>query len=443
MKESQVSNRKISGWLDDFVNSLSKKKEDITASVKQADININDLPKVVWNDETFHVLFDEKGAQILNGFGITVQTLENVTTIEEVDKALNSKQVIVAENEEAEDIFAEELKKAAAYIKEADLTNTTPSNPTGAQENQIMQQELNQQPEQPAQPTTPEQPKPEEPAPVAEPVQASVECEEVVEDIEEEITKKASIFDLMNKVAELEQQVVNLNQEVLNLKQQEYAHAEKPVPGELDLNVEQTELQHVQEMANATEQEIEQEHQIDLTTPAGRISLKDRLKNDLNTIMTTDDANLNVNQEELDLLNKPEMSMEMGVEVETPAMETTEEPIEEVKPEQVEVDPEVGSNEEVPTENPELPQEETVETESTEEPVEEVKPEEEKEEKEMVVKLNEKDTKIFKKGICPDCGENHVVKANAVGKMVGLYCQGCDTEYAVDTETEEIYKKNK
>jgi hypothetical protein len=52
---STVSNNNIlAQWLDDFVQVMNKKEMN-----KKGEININDLPKLVWKGETFHVLFDK------------------------------------------------------------------------------------------------------------------------------------------------------------------------------------------------------------------------------------------------------------------------------------------------------------------------------------------------------------------------------------------------
>lgn len=95
----QMGGKKMSNWIDDFTKSLKLKKignneEQITAEEKLAEINVNDLPSIMWNDEEYRVLFNEDGtAEVLNNFGNHILTLE-ATTIDEVNAQLGDKQIV-------------------------------------------------------------------------------------------------------------------------------------------------------------------------------------------------------------------------------------------------------------------------------------------------------------------------------------------------------------
>lgn len=96
----QMGGKKMSNWIDDFTKSLKLKKignneEQITAEEeKLAEINVNDLPSIMWNDEEYRVLFNEDGtAEVLNNFGNHILTLD-ATTIDEVNAQLGDKQIV-------------------------------------------------------------------------------------------------------------------------------------------------------------------------------------------------------------------------------------------------------------------------------------------------------------------------------------------------------------
>ena len=86
------------------------------------EININDLETITWNDETYKVLFDKENnsAAIINGFGNVVTTLPNTMSIDEVNKQLNARQIVVSSlNKQAEEM-QDEISKAFAYIEDED-----------------------------------------------------------------------------------------------------------------------------------------------------------------------------------------------------------------------------------------------------------------------------------------------------------------------------------
>lgn len=126
MNEGSVTkNNKLAGWMEEFVNTFVKttkpEKEDNT---KVAEININDLEKVVWNDETFYVYFDEAGASIINSFGNVATQLPGIKTMEEVNTKLNEKQIVSSSESglEIESELENEINKALAYVETGIVT---------------------------------------------------------------------------------------------------------------------------------------------------------------------------------------------------------------------------------------------------------------------------------------------------------------------------------
>lgn len=106
-----VNKRGLAKWIEDFAVAFEKLTSgERTASVqasnegdegeKLAEINIHDLDRVVWHDETFYVHFVNDGARIINAFGNIVTFLPNVNTIEDVDKKLNGDEIVTASDEE-------------------------------------------------------------------------------------------------------------------------------------------------------------------------------------------------------------------------------------------------------------------------------------------------------------------------------------------------------
>ena len=106
------SNGKYPGWIDEFISAFSR-----TAGTVKADININDLDEIIWNDEKYRVMFDENGANIINEFGNTVTSLEGVKSLQEVDERLNKKQVVTESINISNEIEAE-INEVMKYMND-------------------------------------------------------------------------------------------------------------------------------------------------------------------------------------------------------------------------------------------------------------------------------------------------------------------------------------
>lgn len=422
----QVSNRGMAAWMEVFVEGLSK-NVGFSNLEKTAEININDLKKVVWNDETFYVNFKEDGAEIINRFTNVVNFIKGASTIEEVNEALNGQQIVAnSQKEEVTakvDIFEEELKKVSSYRVEAD--NMNPNDPNQQQNNDFNNSvPQNNQQENPFAPNSQE---------------STDQTQNQVQDIANDIEQTVASLNMLEKISSLEEKIINLTKTITALSEQQYAHQSIPID-EMANQIQQEELNHINETMQAGQQQLNKEYNTDLTTMEGRISLIDQLMNDIDNGDDLADDEL----KELDLLDNsnPAMEMEMGTSTEfdnKKVEETTELDIEKEEVETPEVEtPEVGTNDEVVVEVTEV-EEPKIEEEPTKEDDKDTPEEESK--GLGIEKLSSKDAKIFQKRICPNCGEEKMFKTASIGSFVGIYCKDCNTEYAVNTDSEEIFIK--
>jgi hypothetical protein len=125
LQSSLGGERKMRGnWIKAFISALDDKNDiteekDITAELEvdeaeemqedeiEAEINVNDLPSVSWNDEEYRVLFNEDGtAEVLNDFGNHVVTLK-ANTIDEVNKQLGDSSIVAKRMKRLEKIATE------------------------------------------------------------------------------------------------------------------------------------------------------------------------------------------------------------------------------------------------------------------------------------------------------------------------------------------------
>lgn len=364
-----LSKSSMADWISDFVNSLNKNKVEETAEIvseteeivaeaettleKSAEINIKDLPKVVWNDETFYVLFDgDSGkATILNEFTNIVTTID-AKSIEEVDELLNSKQVVA----EKDEVF---------------------------------------------------------------------ECE----------LEKNLDTDLLSKIAELEEQVRTLTNEVMELREQQYARNQEHE--NLDINAVEQEVQHFNETSQQTQESINNDNNVDITTPEGRteLSLKEKLLNELNQMDDSSEL-IEYNEEEIELEDE-----NLDIKTETDETNVNEVEIDEIESLENKQTEEFDDVEVIEEQNSEIDTkiEDTKLDDFSNE--EEINTEEEVNEEEEIKILSSRDSKIFKNAICPVCGDQ-LVKANKVGSFQGIICNGeCKSEFAINLDTEQIFKK--
>lgn len=258
---------KLAGWIEDFISNFSKVEASDDCEIKTAEINLNDLEKVVWNDETFYVSFDENGASIVNGFGNTVTTLKDIHTLEEVDKKLNGKQIVSEQDSELE-INAEmqqEIGKALAYLNENEEVNIVDDERQVLGDEELVANE-------------------------------EVVSEEAIEDATEEITASNKSFIIESQAYEIAELVANekiadathvINNIVNEQVEKAVSNALAQLYARLDTiesyaiaGIEEGELAKSQQAEQETLQQISQENSIDRTTPQGKYKVNDSVVTD-------------------------------------------------------------------------------------------------------------------------------------------------------------------
>lgn len=382
MKNKSVTSnsRGFASWIEDFIAGLAAKEakakqaesvaNDVEDNNKEqevvAEINLNDLDKVVWKEETFRVHFDDKGANVINEFGNVVTTIPGAKTIEEVDKKLNGGE-IVASNEDCDaDKVKEEIDKLAASLAEE----------TKAEEKEEVKEDDKEEVDE------------KEEKEVEDKKDSKKKDEDEVKTASEEDEEDPVIAAIVSGFEELEAKVAALQKRLAIVEQQ---YARNPKLEDVSDKSPEEEVKHFTETADETAKEIEHEHQIDLTSPAGRVELSthNQGKSEVEQIVTEDTTTSN---------------FEAHVD-ETPKAEEKE-----------------ACNED--------------EEENTK--VAEVEESNEEDDSLVVEKLSGVAEKIFKKGICPETGEE-LIRSRTVGNFVGVYSKA-GTEYAVDLNTGAIYK---
>lgn len=378
-----ISSREYPNWLNGFFNTFGKMQ-------KEADTNVKDLPKIVWNGETFYVSFNQENdsAEIINGFGVVVTTIKNVKTLDDVDYHLNRSQIVASLDENAQEDAQEDAqdKLAEDNLIETELSKVI----------SYIEDESETQPD-------------------------------VKEQLESENIETPDGLDLYVKLAEMQDQINSLHEELASIKSQEHAFVD---PGNVyDLNVSDVEQKQFEDAALQTQKDIDTEHSLDLTMQQNRVTLED-IKKSLVDFVVDDFNEADFNEEELpldDFVNEDLPEIDEVVVEETPTDSITVEdvPVEEL-PEEIELDliPENETIEELPTEK--LPTEDQNKDKET-------KPE----------KLTDEEEEKFAKGICAHCNSKMLKEANTNKNIIGVYCKKCSTEYAVNSDTYDIYKMTK
>lgn len=392
MKNKSVTSnsRGFASWIEDFIAGLAakevkaKQSESVVNDVEDnnkeqeivAEINLNDLDKVVWKEETFRVHFDDKGANVINEFGNVVTTIPGVKTIEEVDKKLNGGE-IVASNEDCDtDKVKEEIDKLAASLAEE----------TKAEEKEDDKEEVDEKEEKEVEDKKDSKEKDEDEDEETE----DKEVKDEVKTASEEDEEDPVIAVIVSGFEELEAKVAALQKRLAIVEQQ---YARNPKLEDVSDKSPEEEVKYFTETADETAKEIEHEHQIDLTSPAGRVELSthNQGKSEVEQIVTEDTTTSN-SEAHIDETQKDE-------EKEKEACNEDEE-------------------------------------ENTK--VAEVEENNEEDDSSVVEKISGVAEKIFKKGICPETGEE-LIRSRTVGNFVGVYSKA-GTEYAVDLNTGAIYK---
>ena len=378
MKDSNINN-KFAGWIEDFLTSFAKTTEAAKETV--AEININDLDKVVWNDETFYVYFDETGASVINVFGNIVTTLDGVTTLDDVNKQLNSKQIVSSVDEtlvvDAE--MENEIEQALSSI--ADVNDDQAAQEYvesyNEQNNEDNNTEFNE-------------------------VQATLKPFNISEE------KTAELIG--EKLAEMEERLINTFEEKMNaMMEQMYARINPGNVYDMGEQVQREEVLKFTDEAAETEQQIAQENAVDRTTVDNRYSTKP----------TVEESVLEENVEEVEENTEEVLNEEITEEV------FEEEVFEEEVSDEIEVLEEFEAEE------------------VTEDILEIEEIDEEQEVAEEIVdgvELEGDDAEVFKEAKCPYCATS-LSKTAMNTNSIEVTCDNhsCGTRYSVDVNTGKIY----
>ncbi len=266
MKESSI-NKKMPKWIDEFINSFSSTKTaeleednteaDVNDSRKIAEINIQNLPKVVWNDETFFIYLDETGATIINGFGNVVTSFPGAKSVEEVNKLLNDKQIVSEKT--ACDELDEEINKALAY------TNTITADENDDQQAAEYVDSYNQQND--SQQTTDNS---QDNTSNTQVTSAFTELKTF--EFDKEIESKISNI-INEKFAELNENMNNLlSTKLAEMSEQLYARNNAPADCSFNINFNEEEMQDYTQAAEETVKKVLNENSVDRTKPEGKYS---------------------------------------------------------------------------------------------------------------------------------------------------------------------------
>ena len=60
---------------------------------------------------------------------------------------------------------------------------------------------------------------------------------------------------------------------------------------------------------------------------------------------------------------------------------------------------------------------------------------------ENIKKLNSNEADLFKTAICINNCSGKLIRSKCINNMLGVYCNKCNAEYAINLDNEDIYQK--
>ena len=410
----------------------------------EAAINVRNLPKVVWNDSTFYVALDteESNADILNKYGNVVTVLKNVASIEDVEQQLNKQ--IVAELVDNKKInktksiikLDDELEKVAKTInqlekfaddqagvqntsftmqttdpsinKSVDNVTNTPNNTTSNISTQQMDNAAQEQN------TT---------ASLVNKLQNQLKnTNKVIKDNKLQINKLQQKVDMYEqKTAKMKNNIIKLANTVKQLQDQIHAYIN---PGNIyDLNCQEQEFKHYTQTAKESAQAINAEHKVDITTPQGRVSLKDRILQDIDNIKMPEE----ILTETLEVSPVEEKVNDNNNQV--TVINSTNTDINDINDE----NEDSNETDEVEIIDTDIPLDNTISINN----VNKVSLDNNKQ------FLDNEDADTFKQRICPACQKSNTLCLDKkTASIQNIKCQHCNTKFGVNLNNEQIFKYN-
>ena len=481
-------NGKFAGWIEEFVSALSKtasndiRNENEEELVVEADINIDDLDEIIWNEEKYRVMFDENGANIINEFGNTVTTLEGVKTLEEVNQRLSEKQIVVNSAVEIPNEIEEEINKAMKYIEDPEFNKLT-SEKQAVEEPEIV--------------VTKEADIIEEPEII---IEKKNEEKEKVEAAVKKFEVKASKI-LNKKVAEMEEQLSeSLDEKISAMIESKIDFMveqilAKVTEGLSELNIfnsqdiKDMEKQQYDKSANDTMETINNENDADRTTPEGFFKNYDNNEQEDEELYNEEDKeepiidNLEEDQKDEELVESPiekdepkfDLDKELDMEDKEVDEKIEEEPmVNDLDNEEDEMELEASAEEDpkeylnkfrkhknikdlrcekIAEDNGMDPaniedynpsgQSQPEEPQQSKDPQQEMQDQQDNiqnvqasvEDEEEIVGS---DAEMFKTAICPFCA-NKLNTESKDGEFLNISCGSCNTKYKVNLNDERIY----
>lgn len=491
-------NGKFAGWIEEFVTALSKtasndirNENEEEELVVEADINIDDLDEIIWNEEKYRVMFDENGANIINEFGNTVTTLEGVKTLEEVNQRLSEKQIVVNSSIEIPNEIEEEINKAMKYIEDPEFNKIASEEQIIAEEPEII---------------------------ITKKADIIEEPEIIIDKQDEEKEKMATVIKkfeikaskiLNKKVAEMEEQLSDSLDEKISamieskidfMVEQVLAKVTEGL-AELDIfnsqDIKDIEKQQYDKSANDTMEMINNENDADRTTPEGFFKnydndeledeelymeedMEEPIMDDLNDIEENDEENegliiespiekdepkidldgdlnrdLDIEDEKIneeieeksmiDNLNDDEDEMEQEASVEDPKKYLNKfrkhKNVKDLRSEKTAEDDgmnpanieDYNPSEQSQPEEPQEPKDPQQEMQEQQDNIQNVQANM-KDEEEIVGS----DAEMFKTATCPFCA-NKLNTESKDGEFLNISCGSCNTKYKVNLNDERIY----
>ena len=472
--EIRNRNKEIPDWAQSFLSTFYS-----TQKVEhEAAINVKNLPKVVWNDNTFYVALDaeEGNADILNEYGNVITALKNVASIDDVENQLNKH--IVAEVSDSfklgnvkhtksltsMDMSDIELAKVANAINldfpfnEKDSLNENSLNEKNSlNENNSLNKEASTEEDAAANftnstnnmatntrvstaPTTPDTSAnvststmqttdpsinqslnsaanmPQQTNSVADQMDSAamsaqanfikkmrIQLANTTKSLKHQqvqTNKLQQEFNLYKK--ETEKTITKLARLVNSLQDQMHAYIN---PGNIyDVNCNEAELQHYSQTAAESAKAISVEHAVDLTTPGGRVSLKDRILQDLGNMYIPSPLEESIapsTNKNDDNNNEIEVTI-----IQSDDDDNSDKNIDKNRNIDVEI---VDANDFVNNK--------------------------------QVLNLNDNDSSVFKTQTCPMCnGKKSLCLSDKTASVQNVICKKCNTKFGVNLNNEQIFK---
>ena len=401
-------------WLNDLVGVL-KEKKDITAET-----NVQNLPTVNWEDETFYVKFTQYGATLYNKFATIVKEIDGVSTIEEVDKYINDSTVVALKKQanselpqdphnNVEEAFEDNEQIEVIEDNQDKVIEELLDEPVSLEEeSNELTEELDKLINEDKAPATKEYMENTEPKDVPLPDNNTEflslknevkELRTLVEDLiaklntPQEVNEESNDITFANRLSKLEKKYAELY----------HAYCDDDVC--YDLNCEEEEMKHVNESIDLSQKILDKEHELDLSKQSERGMLNaDFLKEIL------DDFKNN-------LQDYVEETGDYIEEINDELQDTIEEGIEETK---------------------DFIDEVCEEDIDCEEDMEE--PENIEEDDDVIILLEDPQAiEEFSEQICPLCHKHELAAIDMKNHHVNVKCASCQKDFDVDLDNNEIY----